>query len=155
MKSDDMTFLEAMQWVKQELKQGRNDTIHDFLAFLAEQMIEMNKAKNEEMKGFLKWLERQIGTGIDTLTNKTAVKEYHDNDFNHLLDVLKKNKNKLSADPSQRKIQELLEEHFSKSMALLEPLKEKIRSTDSLIDQIVYKLYGLTDEEIETVEGKS
>jgi len=153
-KGIDMS-IEILHWVDNELHQNRNDTVHDFLAFLAEQMIEMNKAKNEEMKGFLKWLERQIGTGIDTLTNKTAVKEYHDNDFNHLLDVLKKNKNKLSADASHRKIQELLEEHFSQSMSLLKPLKEKIRSTDSLIDQIVYKLYGLTDEEILTVEGKS
>jgi low affinity Fe/Cu permease len=39
-------------------------------------MIEMNKAKNEEIKGFLKWLEREIGTEIDTLANKTAIKEY-------------------------------------------------------------------------------
>jgi hypothetical protein len=28
------------------------------------------------------------------------------------------------------------------------------RIIDELIDQIVYKLYGLTDEEIEIVEGK-
>ncbi len=29
----------------------------------------------------------------------------------------------------------------------------RIESTDSLIDQIVYKLYGLTDDEIKIVEG--
>jgi type II restriction/modification system DNA methylase subunit YeeA len=33
-------------------------------------------------------------------------------------------------------------------------LKEKLRKTDWLIDQIVYKLYGLTEEEIKIVEGK-
>jgi len=31
-------------------------------------------------------------------------------------------------------------------------LDEKIRRTDELIDEIVYELYGLTDEEIEVVE---
>jgi type II restriction/modification system DNA methylase subunit YeeA len=31
-------------------------------------------------------------------------------------------------------------------------LKEKLRKTDWLIDQIVYKLYGLTEEEIKIVE---
>ena len=31
-------------------------------------------------------------------------------------------------------------------------LDEKIRRTDELIDEIVYELYGLTDEEIESVE---
>jgi hypothetical protein len=88
------------------------------------------------------------------LSNKTAIKEYHDNDFNHLLDVLRKNRNKISVDPSSRKTQELLEKHFQKSMTILEPLKEKIRAADELIDRIVYKLYGLTEEEIEIVEEK-
>ena len=32
-------------------------------------------------------------------------------------------------------------------------LKEKIRATDNLIDQIVYKLYGLAAEEVEIVES--
>ena len=30
------------------------------------------------------------------------------------------------------------------NIAVLQPLKEKIKVTDNLIDQIVYKLYGLT-----------
>ncbi len=33
-----------------------------------------------------------------------------------------------------------------------EELEEKIEKTDELIDEIVYELYGLTDEEIEIVE---
>jgi len=33
-----------------------------------------------------------------------------------------------------------------------EELDEKIERTDTLIDEIVYELYGLTDEEIEIVE---
>lgn len=32
-------------------------------------------------------------------------------------------------------------------------LVQKIEATDNLIDQIVYRLYGLTDEEIAVVEG--
>ncbi len=142
---------EILKWVEDELTAGRNDTVHDFLAYLAEQMIELNKAKGNEIEGFVKWLEREIGAEINTLVNKTAIKGYHDNNFNHLLDILKKNK--LSIDASSRKTQELLEKHFTKSMSVLEPLKEKIQTTDNLIDQIVYKLYGLTDEEIRIVTG--
>ena len=33
-----------------------------------------------------------------------------------------------------------------------EELEAKIESTDELVDEIVYELYGLTDEEIEIVE---
>lgn len=78
-----MDSKEILQWVEKELSENRTDTIHDILAFLAEQMIEFNKTKNEEMKGFLKWLEREIGAEIDALTNKTAIKEYHEHNFEH------------------------------------------------------------------------
>lgn len=50
--------------------------------------------------------------------------------------------------------QELLENHFTKSIMVLTPLKEKNEVSDNLIDQIVYKLYGLKPEEIAIVEGK-
>ena len=32
------------------------------------------------------------------------------------------------------------------------PLRERIEATDGLIDQVVYRLYGLTEEEIRVVE---
>ena len=149
-----MIFCDTIKWIEHELNDGRNDTVHDFLAYLAEQMIELNKAKNEEIKGFLKWLEREIGCNIDNLVGKTVLKDYHEGDLLALLAVLKKNKSKLSIDPTNRRFQEALERHFNESLSVLGPLKEKIRATDNLIDQIVYRLYMLTDEEIEIVEGK-
>ena len=90
----------------------------------------------------MKWLEREIGSEIDSLANKTAIKEYHEHDFNQLLEVLKKNRNKVSINPSDRKTQELLENQFSKSMPILDPLKARISGTDELIDEIVYRMYG-------------
>jgi len=39
-------------------------------------------------------------------------------------------------------------------MAKLIPLKAKIAATDRLIDLSVYRLYGLTEEEIALVEGE-
>jgi uncharacterized protein YaaN involved in tellurite resistance len=146
-------FSKILTWLDAELTANRTDTVQDALAFLAEQMIEMNKAKNEEIKDFLKWLEREIDAEIEELENKTNIKKYHEHDFNHLLEILKKNKNKISIDPSDRGKQELLERHFTKSMSVLEPLKTKIEKTDELIDEIVYKLYGLTEEEVGIVKG--
>lgn len=43
-------------------------------------------------------------------------------------------------------------ERYRRTKARVEELDEKIEKTDELIDQIVYRLYGLTDEEIEIVE---
>jgi hypothetical protein len=34
------------------------------------------------------------------------------------------------------------------------PLKERLAKMDALIDAIVYRLYGLMEEEIKVVEGK-
>lgn len=147
-------FEDILKWAEYELALRRNDTVHDFLAYLAEQMIEMNKKKNEETKGFLKWVEREIGCNIDDLAGKTVLKDYHEGDLLALLVVLKKNKSKLSVDPTNRRFQESLEKHLDESMSVLNPVKDQIDATDNLIDQIVYKLYNLTSEEIEIVEGK-
>ena len=42
-------------------EQERSDVVHDLLAFLAERMLEMNKQKQQEIKGFLGWLEGEVG----------------------------------------------------------------------------------------------
>jgi hypothetical protein len=135
-----------------EIPEGA-DVVHDFLAFLAEQMIEMNKQKQTEVKGFITWMERTIGAPVDDLSNKTKVKIYHEYDFETLLAVLKQNRRKLTLNPDTRTVQDAIEREYNESIAKLSPLKAKIAATDRLIDLIVYRLYGLTEEEIAIVEG--
>jgi hypothetical protein len=48
-------------------------------------MIHLNKQKQEEVKGFLEWLQREIGAKIDGLTNKTTLKQYRTVDFTKFL----------------------------------------------------------------------
>ena len=134
-------------------EQEKSDVVHDLLAFLAEQMLEMNKQKQAEIKGFLRWLEGEVGAKVEDLTPKTKVQEYHKLQFDELLAILKKNKRKIAIDPARREPQERLRAEFDASVGKLKPLMERIAATDGLIDQIVYKLYGLTEEEIGIVEG--
>ena len=51
----------------------------------------------------------------------------------------------------------LLDEHFAavKTPHEKDSLKRQIDATDRQIDKLVYELYGLTDEEIGIVEGRS
>ena len=94
----------------------RSDVVHDLLAYLAEQMIELNKQKQAEMKGFLAWLEREIGAQVDDLSGKTTLQNYlgdYQKDqapasFDDVLAVLKKNSRKLAVDPGKRAFQEAL-----------------------------------------------
>ena len=129
----------------------RSDIVHDLLAFLAEGMIEMNKTKGEEIRGFLRWLEREIGVEIDTLKNKTGIQGYFDLSLEELLEILKRNRRSIPVDLSGRDFQESLEREFTNSLAKLNPLLARIQQTDALIDQVVYQLYGLTDKEIAVV----
>ena len=139
------------------------DVIHDLLAYLAEQMIELNKQKQTEIKSFLKWLERFIGCEIDTLTNKSKIQnylgDYYKNiphlSFDELIKVLKKNSKKIKIDPVARKEQQSLEKEYQDSLNTLLPIKQQLVRCDRLIDAIVYRLYGLTEEEIAIVEGKT
>jgi hypothetical protein len=132
-----------------------SDVVHDMLADLAERMIEMNKEKNVEIKGFLQWFEGEIGAPVEELTNKTAIKEYYEAGFDAFAGALAKNKKKLKDgyDPTRCEPKEKLQAEFNASVGKLAPLLKRIEATDKLIDQIVYKLYGLTKDEIKIVEG--
>lgn len=157
------TYLETNNWdsislfVQQRLsaKPEESDVIHDFLAYLAKQMIEYNKEKSKEVKSFLKWLEREIGVEIKNLSNKTAIKKYYEDDVEKLLKILKQNKKRLKIDPNRREFQEKISAEFTKSIAKLAPLNQKITATDKLIDQTVYKLYEITNEEQKIIEEKA
>ncbi len=48
-----------------------------------------------------------------------------------------------------------IEEAFDGTMSKLTPLFDGIRGANGLIDQIVYRLYGLTEEEVKMVEQTS
>ena len=54
-------------------RQEKSDVVHDLLAFLAERMLEMNKQKQQEIKGFLGWLESYVGAKVEDLTPKTKI----------------------------------------------------------------------------------
>ena len=129
--------------------------VHDLLAFLAERMLEMNKQKQTEVKGFLGWLESYLGAKVEDLTPKTKLQSYYEHDYESFLAVLKRNSKKLQVDPARREPAEALRAELEGSMGKLGPLLERIRKTDELIDATVYRLYGLTEEEIGIVEGKA
>ena len=62
-------------------EQEKSDVVHDLLAFLAERMLEMNKQKQKEIKGFLGWLEGYIGAKVEDLTPKTKLQSYYEHDY--------------------------------------------------------------------------
>ena len=148
----------------------QSDVVHDLLAFLAEEMIRLNEEKQEEMKNFLSWLEAELqvrpdskgNTGIEALTGKTQLKNYLGDyqkaepelPFDEFWKILQKNKTRIGRKLTHEFMSEL-REAYERSLSKLLPIKERLRLTDALIDQIVYRLYGLTKDEIRIVEEGS
>jgi hypothetical protein len=132
----------------------QSDVVHDILAYLGEQMLKMNKKKHKEINGFLEYIERITGLNIEELSNKTIVKNYHNYSFEKLLIALERNKNRLKGfNPKSREDQEHLAGEFNGSLTRLNPLKTRIQETDRIINDILYKLYGLTEEDIQNIES--
>ena len=110
----------------------------------AEQMLSLNKNLLEVSDKFQRTLQRNLK--IETLPKK--FQNWYLLSYNEFLKELSKKKVKLSLEDEGR-----LEDFFiSESKKALE-IKDSIDKTDKEIDQMVYKLYGLTKEEIEIVEN--
>jgi TaqI-like C-terminal specificity domain len=147
-----------------------SDVVHDLLAFLAEEMIRLNKEKRAAQKEFLAWLvttlrilpDKEGRKGIDVLTGKARIADYAGDyqkgesplAFDHLLDILHKNRTRLGVSLSDVSLVDRLRKPYDESLQRVLPMKERLAKTDALIDQVVYRLYGLTEEEIAVVEGR-
>jgi len=148
----------------------KSDVVHDLLAHLAEQMIEMHKQKQERVAAF--WDDLNAVTDAGTfgdlsergkweasLWKAPACRPYVDQESRstrHLDESLGWDEDCYEAFAGllagkasvTGPIIDVYREHHLPYKALV----ERIASTDRLIDQIVYRLYGLTDEEIAVVE---
>jgi hypothetical protein len=100
--------------------------------------------------------------GLAALSNKTTLFEFAGDylkgtplrPLDEIVDVLKKNRKRCQvfADRFDLALHDL-PAAYSQARADLDPLKQHLRWTDDLIDQIVYRLYGLSEEEMRLVDG--
>jgi Eco57I restriction-modification methylase len=152
----------------------QTDVVHDLLAHLAQRMIDLNKQKQAEVKRFLGWLAPRLQirpnkdgkTAIESLAGTQArafadylgdyqkgqrhlrfTSELNEDDFSYFLH---KNRARLGANLGE--IEGAIEQEYERSLAVLLPIKRDLARTDTLIDKIAYRLYGLTDAEIELIE---
>jgi hypothetical protein len=149
--------MDALQFVEAELKAGRTDVVHDFLAFLAERMMVMKQEKRTTAKQFLTDLKDFHNIDSHALNPKTKLDEFWKLEALDLFAHLHKNARRLEEQKVRlsEKDEDKIRSRFVMAKQTLLPLETQIAFTDQLIDQIVYRLYGLTDEEIALVESGS
>ncbi|MBA3533480.1 MAG: Eco57I restriction-modification methylase domain-containing protein [Ardenticatenales bacterium] len=149
----------------------RADVIHDLLAWLAAQMIDLHQQKQSTVEDF--WLDlegvtdsatfatlRHKGKWETSLWKSDACRPFvdeHSRATRTLDESLGWNEDAFKAFlralvgalPGLSQIVHLYRQHAP----TYEISSRKIKESDLLIDQIVYRLYGLSDEEIALVEG--
>ncbi len=136
----------------------QSDVVHDLLAFLAEEMTRLHTEKQMEVKSFLTWLEDYLGLPLEHLRNKTRIKDYWNPDalWEGFRDALMQNKRRITkVKLPGYQAEQPIREGFEASRSRLQRILERIQGADWLIDQIVYKLYGLTEKEIAIVERRA
>lgn len=80
-------------------------------------MLQLNKDLQDEINSFHEWLQRTFN--IDKLSKK--LEKYYKLDFEDFLKEVKKKK----VDVKPRKTQQLLENEFNESIAVIKPLLKK------------------------------
>ena len=88
------------------------------MAFLAGEMTRLNKEKQQIVKVFLSWLEKEILKGsIEDQKNKTNIKIFHNGTFEDLEGVLKRNK--VIPVPRPSAMRDTIADEFSKAVNAL------------------------------------
>lgn len=137
------------------------DVVQDLLAFLARRMTELHEARLAEVRSFLTWLEERLECPVDDLAGKSFVLEYYDQGggVEKLLTVLRKNRARIGVDVSPPKrymatneARATIIDGYERSMATLRPILTQVELTERLIDLVVYRLYGLAEEEMALVD---
>ena len=111
---------------------------------LADKMLSLNKDLQAKRARFL----RRLQDNLPDIKITGALETFDTLDFAGFVAELKKQKIKLSLVQ-----QDEWEDYFRDYKASLNDLSAQIAATDRDIDTRVYALYGMTDEEIKTIEG--
>jgi hypothetical protein len=109
----------------------------------ADKMLSLNKELQETSQKFQRALEREFN--LDGLPKK--LQDWYLLSYGEFIKELEKKKVKLSLSQKGE-----WEDYFLQESKKALALKTNIDTTDKEIDQMVYELYGLTNEEIEIVE---
>jgi adenine-specific DNA-methyltransferase len=110
----------------------------------SELMLELNTQLQEKKNKF----QSRIKSNFSLEKISTKLESFYEYDFKTFVAELKKQK----VTPSLKQ-QDEWEEYFNSYKKEINDLQAEIKKTDTEIDQMVYKLYELTDEEVKIVEG--
>ena len=123
-----------------------DETIQQPFITLADTMLSLNKQLQEKRSRFL----RRLSENFEGVKITTAMQTFDQMEFKAFVAELKKQKIKLSLAQ-----QDEWEDYFNQYRNDCQQLSEQIAQTDREIDLRVYQLYGLTYDEVKTVDPET
>jgi type I restriction-modification system DNA methylase subunit len=125
----------------------KNITLENQQPFIikADVMLQQNKELNLLSQNFTRLLQ----TKFPAININNKLEKWYSLTGNQFLNELSKQKIKLSLSDQQEWLQ-----YFEQQKLNVNNIQQTIQETDKQIDAMVYKLYGLNEEEISTVEGE-
>lgn len=109
-----------------------------------DKILNLNQQLQNELYGFHDWLKHTFN--IDKLSQK--LEAYYKLSLDEFLDETKKKRVNIKS----RQNYQTLKEEYEKSLHIINPLLKEINQIDNEINQRVYELYGLTEDEIKIIE---
>ena len=110
----------------------------------ADVMLHLNIQLQDEIKGFKHWIKKEFH--VEKPSKK--LEKYYELSMDEFIIEMRKQK----VNTKSRKNREYLEQELIQSITIINPLLLQIKETNDEIDQMVYDLYGLTEEEIKIIE---
>ena len=161
----------------------QSDVVHDLLVYLAEQMIDLHRQRAQSLENFMLTLESVLSDAdlqrlgrlwTPPATPRSTLFDENEPDpkaseAQEKLGTLAARQLDLRDDTGtlneeqwkwlvKRRLNKLdlveLTKVFRSRQPAIAALDKRIATTDRLIDQVVYRLYGLTEEEVATVEAR-
>jgi len=119
------------------------------LANVGNNISSQNLKLSIELNNFINYVQSKFP--IESLSKK--LQSWHELEFGDFITELNKAIKKAGGTKLSKMDEMEWMEVFETKKAVVQTLKAEIEKTDREIDQMVYELYGLTDEEIAIVEG--
>lgn len=127
------------------LTENKYDSIKNDLCLYADKMLSLNKDLQEKINRFRGRVKEEYN--LNKITQ--SIEDFYKLPFADFVKELSKQKVKLTL-----KQKDDLQDYFNGYVKDISALNEEIEKTDKEINRIVYKLYDLTDEEIQTIEAE-
>jgi hypothetical protein len=133
----------------------RSDVVHDLLAFLAEEMMALHEQKQALVRKALDDVAAETGLPVEEWKLKTKVQKFWQEPESEWVRALRDRGNVKRFSASGPPVERAVVERLTAAGEALAPVLGRIEATDALIDQVVYRLYGLSAEEVAVVEGEN